>query len=149
MSDNVGGVYLGIPLGSKYGSKLTLGGPDVNAVLKHLADLNEIDENDPDGISAINYVLDGLLVIEAAVALKMPNSQPAATSSAPSGAVNVTPQPEGATPLCTTHNLPMTWVSDGIVKSGSNAGKHYSAWKCTAPYTPGVKCSFKDFTIKG
>lgn len=130
------------------GGRLTISADSVGTLQGYLNDLNEIDETDPEGMSAINYILDGVVAVNAAVQLKMP-IQAAPTGNRPAPAPSTTPQPGGSAPMCEKHNAPMIWEPDGLVRNGTNAGKRYSAWKCAMPYQPGVKCGFKDFTIKG
>lgn len=133
-------ISLGIPVGT---SRLTISATSVTNLNGFLTELNTDDETDPENpIAPISDILDHVNTITAAVNAKMPQaspvgggySQPQASAPAPSAA-----------PTCDTHQLPMKWEANGTVRSGQNAGRHFQAWKCVAPYQPGVKCGMKEF----
>lgn len=155
MADDSGnGVYLTMFFGKdRYTSpKLTVNGPDVPSVLKHLNDLSEtsVDETGEEGASALDDLLEHIISIDAAATLKFGIQAPNApqVTNTPATAPTAAVVPTGPVPNCDTHNTPMTWIADDTVKSGQNVGRHYSAWKCTQPFQRGVKCGMKNFTWK-
>lgn len=139
-------VSLGLNIGQH---RLTISAQNVNGVMKHLNDLTEIDDTDPtnpEGISLISDLLDQVDTINAAITLK---SGLSATSAPVSAASNTPPAAQPVAPNCDTHNLPMKFVHDGVVKRGANAGKRYEAWQCAAPYVKDApKCEMKNFAWK-
>lgn len=131
--------------------QLVIRGETVQQITDHVNNLLEVDEIE--GVSMLDTLLDGVLTINAAVTVKFG----VAAKPAPSPDGGFTPGGFGApsapqappAPNCDVHNLPMLWVADGVVKSGANAGKHYTAHKCSAPYSPGSpKCNMKNFAWK-
>lgn len=123
MSDQTNdGVYLVIPFSNgNYGTRLTVGSASVAGVQKHLTDLLDVDETDPEGFSAMDSILDSVVTIEAAIALKMPKKE---TASAP----QVAPANVPAGKSC--NHGPMKF-KEGI---SSRNQKPYKGYFCQAPY---------------
>ena len=141
MSDGHDFISLGIPLGS---ARLTISATSVANLAGFLMELNSEDQTDPENpIAPISDILDHVNTINAAVNLKMP--QPESRSANTQAAQPAASTPAGNAPLCDTHQRPMVWEANGTVKTGQNAGRHFQAWKCSAPYQPGVRCGFKEF----
>jgi hypothetical protein len=137
-------VSLGLNVGQH---RLTISASSVAELVKHLSDLTQEDEIE--GTSAISDVLANLELITKAAMVSNgfagTTPSPASPDGGSPGGYDTSNQP----PTCDNHQQPMKWVADGVVKAGQNAGKHYSAWQCSAPFRAGQpKCNMKDFNWK-
>lgn len=129
-----------IPFGEGYGNPgLTLRGETADELAATIGNLSEQNEEDT---SNLDRILDGVLLVKAAVNLKglsVAKNQNK-TENAPVTHPQASAAPSSA-PNC-AHG-PMRW-KDAVTKSGQNAGKRYTAWVCTAPYGQ-TQCKMQDF----
>lgn len=124
MSDSA--LTMFIPFGAGYGNPgLTVRADTVDELKAIFAELSEQD--DPEGASKLDGILDGVAVVNAGVLLKGLGSKPEPVAAKP---VVTHPQAQstpGDAPSC-AHG-PMKY-KEGTGKSGKN----YKAWFCPAPY---------------
>lgn len=125
-------VSLGINLGKdRYTDpRFTISATDVAGVMKHLNDLTEPDETDPNGLSALDGMLDHLELIDKAVMVKKGLSATPSAPISPDGGFTPGGYSSPATanvPSC--KHGPMNYKS-GISKKN---GKPYEAHFCPAP----------------
>ena len=117
-------ITLFIPFGEGYGK------PGLTVRADTLAELDAVlktfsEQDDPEGSSRLDSILDGVLTIKAGVVLKFPQEEKKAARPA-QAAVNT---PSDA-PSC---NHGVMKFREGTVKSGANVGKPYKGWFCPAP----------------
>lgn len=118
-------ITLFVPFGSGYGNPgLTIRAESTEELQAILDNLSNPVDDDPDSPSNLNDLLDGVLTIKSAVALKFPQEdKPKPQAYKPSPQVTA---PASDNPSC-SHG-PMKW------KEGtSRAGNAYKGWFCTAP----------------
>lgn len=126
MSETNEFVSLGINIGP---ARFTVSAKDVPSLVSVVAQVLEVDETDPDGLSPINYLVDSVETIQKAVEVKFAMSAPSAAKNATAPSAN----PQASAPTC-RHGT-MKW------KTGTNAaGKDYEGYFCQAPFGSPDKC---------
>lgn len=118
-------ITLFIPFGNGYGN------PGITVRADSLRELNTIldefsSQDDPEGTSLLDQILDGVVTVKAGVLLKFPQEAPVAKPVTHPQAQN---SPADA-PNCTHGAMK---YREGKVKSGPNVGKDYKGWFCPAP----------------
>ena len=109
--------------------RLTISATNIPAVMSHLNDLTEPDETDPNGLSALDGMLDHLELIDKAVMVKKGLGGTPSTPISPDG---------GFTPggYETPAEQPTKTCAHGAMKykeGTSKAGKAYKGYFCPAP----------------
>lgn len=117
-------VTLFVPFGSGYGNPgLTVRAESTDELQAILNNLSNPVDDDPESVSKLDDLLNGVLTIKAAVALKFPQEDKPKASSKPAPQATATPD---SAPTC-AHGS-MKW------KEGtSRAGNAYKGWFCPAP----------------
>lgn len=120
-------VSVGINIGP---ARLTISAANAGSLMQQLNGLLEADELDPEGLSPISTLVDGISTIHTASEVKFAMSRPQPV-------VNATPvaSAPGDAPTC-AHGS-MKW-KEGTSKAGNN----YKGWFCQAPYGQ-PKCDAK------
>jgi hypothetical protein len=128
MSDSA--LTMFIPFGAGYGNPgLTIRADSADELKAIFLELSE--QSDPESASKLDEILDGVATVNAGVLLKGLGSKPEPVKTGP---VVTHPQAQANpsdAPSC-AHG-PMKH-REGITKSGTNAGKQYKGWFCSAPY---------------
>jgi hypothetical protein len=129
-------ITLFVPFGEGYGNPgLTVRADSVDELNSILDDLSDSqDSTDPESVSKLDALLDGVLTVKAAVTLKFPQktvvNQNATATSHPQA--QATPS---SAPSCTHGAMKF---KEGVSRSSGNA---YKGWFCPAPQgTPGGQC---------
>lgn len=126
MSDSP--VTMFIPFGEGYGNPgITLradSAKELDGILRELS--NPVDAKDPEGVSLLDSVLDGVLTVQAGVLLKFPKKVVVA-ASAPAPVTH--PQATGAADAPNCNHGPMKYKAG----TSNKTGKEYKAWFCPAP----------------
>lgn len=133
MSDSP--ITLFVPFGEGYGNPgLTIRADSLDELDEILAGVSDSVDDDPDSVSKLDSILDGVLTIKAAVALKFPQKTVVTQNMAPSTHPQAKAQPDSA-PSC--NHGPMKY-REGTARG---TGNPYKGWFCPAPQgTPGGQC---------
>lgn len=125
MSDSA--LTMFIPFGSGYGNPgLTVRADTVDELISVFNELSE--QNDPEGASKLDDLLNGVLTVNAGVLLKFPKQEVKTQVTHPQAQ-----KAPSNTPSCTHGD--MKW------KEGRSAkGNDYKGWFCNAPYGQ-TKCA--------
>lgn len=132
MSDSP--ITLFVPFGEGYGNPgLTIRADSLDELDEILAGVSDSVDDDPDSVSKLDSILDGVLTIKAAVALKFPQKTVVNQNATASTHPQAKAQPDSA-PSC--NHGPMKYR-----EGTSRQGNPYKGWFCPAPQgTPGGQC---------
>lgn len=128
-------ITLFVPFGEGYGNPgLTIRADSVDELNSILEDVSSgVDSGDPESVSKLDALLDGVLTVKAAVTLKFPQKTVVNQNASATTHPQAQSKPESA-PVC--NHGPMKY-REGTSKTGNP----YKGWFCPAPQgTPGGQC---------